>query len=186
MLCGAKHACLKAYFNNQDGTLISRIKAQGPESVIIHLGQGDLWDKTEGDRILDYFKKIAWDVLEDTNTRVCFSLIIPLNGYPRTNSVIKQINTLVAEFVADVRKDPKYKDRIFTSCNNSLSSPIISSWGSSEEWRKIKLNAHGQNILWIKLKDSLNRSLNPLVHRSQQSHNRRNFSRNRYEDGRQY
>ena len=160
----------------QDGTMLSRIKTEVPETVLIHLGQGDLWDKTEGNRIVENYKHIAWNILENTNTKVCFSLIIPLNGYPEMNSVIKQINTLVAEFVSVVRKDPKYNSRIFTSNNNSLSSHIISSVGNSDKGQNIKLNARGQKLLWIKLKDAFNRSLDLLPHRSRQSFNSQNNS----------
>ena len=116
------------------------------------------------------------EYINQINTKVCFSLIIPLNGYPQMNSVIKQINTLVAEFVSVVRKDPKYNSRIFTSNNNSLSSHIISSVGNSDKGQNIKLNARGQKLLWIKLKDAFNRSLDLLPHRSRQSFNSQNSS----------
>ena len=166
MTC-CKTRTLKALL--QDGTLVTRIRSQAPETVFIHLGQGDLWDKTEGGIIVDYFKQIVWKILENTSTKVCLSLIIPINGLPQMNSVIKQVNTSVANFVSDVRRDPKYKDRVFTSNNNSLSGYIMSFKGNNGEGPLLKLNVRGQKIFWLRLKDSLNRSLNLALPQRRQS-----------------
>lgn len=145
----------------QDGSLLSKIKAQTPETVFIHLGQGDLWTGASGDTVLDYYKQVCWKLLENTSTKICFSLMIPLNGSPRMNSVINQINKFLSDFVSDVRKDSRYnyKDRIFTSNNNSLSSQIIYSQLADSSGNKIKLSERGEKLLWLKLKDALNRTL---------------------------
>ena len=133
----------------QDGSLISRIRSEAPEVVFIHLGQGDLWDKREGDIIVDYFKQIVWKILKDTNTKVCLSLIIPVNGFPQMNSVIMQVNTFVANFMTDVRRDQKYRYRVFTSNNNSLSGYIISTLG--QEGPQLKLNNRCQKLICLRL-----------------------------------
>ena len=99
---------------------------------------------------------------------------------PQMNSIINQINTIVATFVSDVRRNPKYRDRLFTSNKKSLSGYILSSKGENEARPSLTLNERGKKLLWLRLKDALNRSLNLVPpKRRQQSRNANvNFPRN--------
>ena len=60
----------------KNGNLISRIKAVKPETVVIHVGFGDVLCNTEGNTLINNFKKIIYNVLENTSTKLCVSLII--------------------------------------------------------------------------------------------------------------
>ncbi|KAL5247950.1 hypothetical protein ACHWQZ_G017200 [Mnemiopsis leidyi] len=102
------------------GSLTSKINALSPEVVYLHIGFGDLLNKTEGDSITDMYKQLTYKLLESTKAKICISLMIPVLGYPKTNSTLKQINKIVSDFITQLRNQPKYGKRIFTSNNDAL------------------------------------------------------------------
>ena len=138
--------------------MISRIKAVKPETVVIHVGFGDVLCNTEGNTLINNFKKIIYNVLENTSTKLCVSLMIPVPGYPETNSRLRQINTSLREFISCERTSHKYKDRLFTTNNDSLGGYIERRINDSGK-ACIQLSERGQSRLWLRLRDSLQRSV---------------------------
>ena len=139
------------------GSLTSKINALSPEVVYLHIGFGDLLNKTEGDSITDMYKQLTYKLLESTKAKICISLMIPVLGYPKTNSKLKQINKIVSDFITQLRNQPKYGKRIFTSNNDALGGFINRTTGLNGV--TVALNEHGQRKLWLKLRDCLQRSL---------------------------
>lgn len=139
------------------GSLISKINALSPEVVYLHIGFGDLLNKTEGDSITDMYKQLTYKLLESTKAKICISLMIPVLGYPKTNSKLKQINKIVSDFITQLRNQPKYGKRIFTSNNDALGGFINRTTGLNGV--TVALNERGQKKLWLKLRDCLQRSL---------------------------
>ena len=139
------------------GSLISKINALSPEVVYLHIGFGDLLNKTEGDSITDMYKQLIYKLLESTKAKICISLMIPVLGYPKTNSKLKQINKIVSDFITQLRNQPKYGKRIFTSNNDALGGFINRTTGLHGV--TVALNERGQKNLWIKMRDCLQRSL---------------------------
>ena len=152
------------------GTLVSKIKALSPEIIYLHVGFGDLINKTKGDTIVDMYKQLIYKLLETSEVKICMSLMIPVLGYPETNSKLKQINRCVSDFISQVRNQPKYRNRIFTSNNDVIGGFINRAVGS--KGATVNLSEQGQKKMWIKIKDCLQRSLGitPLrQHRKRES-----------------
>ena len=159
----------------REGTLVSKVKARKPEVVFIHTGFGDLLDKTTaGEDLLDNYKQLVYNLLENTTTRVCISTMIPVTGYPQLNSKLRQINTLISEFISQLRKQQKYKNRVYTTNNDSLGGYIDRSTGSNGV--SIVLSERGKKLFVLRVKDSLQRSLGiiPDRPRSESHDNTRN------------
>ncbi|XP_063692817.1 uncharacterized protein LOC134824771 [Bolinopsis microptera] len=154
----------------KNGNLISRIKAVKPETVVIHVGFGDVLCNTEGNIITNNFKKIIYNVLENTSTKLCVSLMIPVPGYPETNSRLRQINNTLREFISCERTSHKYKDRLFTTNNDSLGGYIERKIDDNGK-ASIQLSERGQSRLWLRLRDSLQRSVG-IQTPSKQTNNR--------------
>ena len=160
------------------GTLASKVKALSPEIIYLHVGFGDLINKTKGDTIVDMYKQLIYKLLETSEVKICMSLMIPVLGYPETNSKLKQINRCVSDFISQVRSQPKYWNRIFTSNNDAVGGFINRAMGS--KGATVNLSEHGKKKMWIKIKDCLQRSLGHTPLR--QNHKRESTSNNtRYE-----
>ena len=139
------------------GTLFSKIKASSPEIIYLHVGFGDLINKTKGDTIVDMYKQLIYKLLENSEVKICMSLMIPVLGYPETNSKLKQINRCVSDFISQVRNQPKYRNRIFTGNNDVIGGFVNRAVGS--KGATVNLSEQGQKKMWIKIKDGLQRSL---------------------------
>ena len=155
------------------GALVSKIKASKPEIIYLHAGFGDLLNKTKGDSIVEMYKQLIYKLLETSEVKICISLMIPVLGYPETNSKLKQINKCVSDFISQVRNQPKYTNRIFTSNNDVVGGFINRSVGP--KGATVNLSDRGQKKMWIKVKDCLQRSLG---HTPLRQHHRRNSTRN--------
>ena len=64
-------------------------------NIYLHVGFGDLINKTKGDTIVDMYKQPIYKLLETSEVKICMSLMEPVQGYPETNSKLKQINRCV-------------------------------------------------------------------------------------------
>ena len=66
-------------------------------------------------------KQIINSMLEQTNIKVCVSLVIPGDGqYPRLDREIDTLNRHTSDFITNLRRNSDYRDRIFTANNNRL------------------------------------------------------------------
>ena len=141
----------------REGTLSSKTTASSSEVVYIHAGFGDLLDKTEGDDLIDQFKQLINKLLEDIKARVCISTMIPVPGYPQFNSKLRQINTKVSDFISELGKQQKYRNRVLTNINDSLGGYINRKTCPGRT--SISLSKRGQKLLLLGVKDGLQRSL---------------------------
>ena len=143
-----------------DGSLLRRIKDLKPEILYLHIGAGDLFDGRDYERLVDSFKDLIWQILHNTESKICISLLIPIIGYPTLNEQISRVNSALTGFISDLRTEEKYKSRVFTTNNNSLSKYICR--GVDDKGVAVTLTEHGQMKLWLHLKDSFNRALGKI------------------------
>ncbi|KAL5255208.1 hypothetical protein ACHWQZ_G014597 [Mnemiopsis leidyi] len=157
------------------GSLISKINALSPEIVYLHIGFDDLLNRTEGNSIIDMYKQLIYKLLESSKAKICISLMIPVLGYPESNSRLKQINKIVSDFITQLRNQTRYEDRIFTGNNDSLSGFVNKT--SGPHGVTVALNERGQKKLFIKMRDCLQRSLGHMNPRRNKG-GRTDYSRN--------
>ena len=161
----------------QSGSMISKIKALKSESTILHVGHHDLWDGISPEDVLNDVKQIIYKVLESTNTKLCVSLVIPVTAHKHVNNRIKIYNNDLARFISTVRKNSSYRDRLYTTDNRKLTDHVTKSVGAYGS--EVKLNDKGENILWLMLRDSIDRTLGKDPYHEQQRDSYRNKYVNR-------
>ncbi len=148
-------ASLHAVSKSRD--LAHKIVRLNPEVVFLHVGQVDALSKSAGNNVVEELNNLIKNILTNTKTKLCVSLIIPVLGLPQKASVIRQINREVAAIVSELRKSEENKTRIFTSNNDALSGYVTGS--VNKHGFAISLNDRGQRKLWLLLKDGLSRAL---------------------------
>ena len=149
--------------------IIEKLTELKSEMVILHAGHRDLWQGNRVQDVTDNYKYLVTQLAEKTNVRICVSLIIPTGRhYPGFNEKVKSVNEFVSSLISDLRARGEYKNRIFTANNDRLQHYVVRSTG--ENGIRMKLNSRGKNILWLKLQDSMERTLNMRyrVHKKQQ------------------
>ena len=139
----------------KNGSLISTIKFFNPEMIFIHLGINDVKSGIPFQDFKENFKRLISLVLEKTTCKLCFSLIIPIPGYPNLNTKIKFANQRMAEIITEIRKQDRYENRLYTAANDGIGGYLeryVSNNGES-----LRLSPRGQAKLWLRLRDSINR-----------------------------
>ena len=161
----------------QSGSMVSKIKALKPESTILHIGHRDLWDGKTPEDVLNDVKQIVYKVMENTSTKLCISLVIPVTAHSFLNQQIKSYNEDLARFIGSVRRNSDYSNRLFTTDNRKLTDYLKKSVGTHGS--EVKLTDKGENILWLLLKDSFDRSLGRYRrYETQRDSYRRSYNRN--------
>ena len=102
------------------------------------------------------FDKIMWYLLEETETSICFSSIIPTKNCNSLNKAIDEINSSVKSLVTDVRAmNHLHKTCLFTYNNVYVSyHNNISSSGTSTTLSEI-----GKLTMWKRLGDAIRKTL---------------------------
>ena len=96
-------------------------------------------------------KQIINSMLEQTNIKVCVSLVIPGDRqYPRLDREIDILLTYL-------RRNSNYMDRIFTANNNRLRKFMCKN--VSTQGTQLILSNRGKKLLWLRLRDNIERSL---------------------------
>jgi hypothetical protein len=151
------------------GGLVSKIKNLKPEVVAIHTGFQDLhWHKISADDLLNKYKQLIYKILEGTTAKLCISLIVPIPGQPRLDEEIDKFNSLMLSFLATLRLDAKYRNRVFSSCNKRLGGFITRETG--KHGIRLFLSERGLRKAWLILRDSLQWCLNIKGARERKSH----------------
>ena len=157
-----------------DTSLPSKINKICPEVVYLHVGQADILNKSEGNKVVDCMKRLIRSLMASTNAKLCISLIIPLSNHvPQVQSITRQVNRELANFVSDLRKNTKGEAKIFTQNNDALGGFIQRTIG--KHGVTVSLNERGQRKMWLHLKDALIRILRDVSKgRSSERNNRSN------------
>ena len=144
------------------GSLISKIRSFKPAVVVLHVGFGDLYDGEHIDEVITSYKKIIYDILERTSTKVCISHMIPTPELRELDQKIFEVNRAVSSFVSGLRVNGDYRERAFSTYNNNLGKHITTSISASNN-RRVTLEEHGQLKLWLSLRDSISRALGLII-----------------------
>jgi len=148
----------------KNGNVTSSVTNIKPDMVFIHTGILDLWNGRLTEDVLNDFKQIIWNVLEETKAKICISLLIPCTDHKKLNERIKQLNQGLSAFVYGLRKQLSYRSRVFTTNNDKLTNFITKTVGPNGEC--LVLSEHGEKILWLKLRDSIARVTEPWTTRT--------------------
>ena len=150
------------------GSLISKIKHIKPSVLVMHMGYGDILAGDDSESIIDNFKVVIYDILEKTESKLCISQIIPIKDNQNQSRKIDFINETISTFLSELRTQSKFKNRVFTSNNTKIGGFTKSSVGPNG--RSTEIDAHGLAILWLNLRECINRSLgiqtNPRIKRN--------------------
>ena len=141
----------------QSGCVTRKIKQLKPAVTVLHIGHQDLWDGKSVDDVLESIKILTHKVLEETETRLCISLVIPVSGYSQLTEKINDFNWRVSRFIRTTRSILKYQDRLYSTDNNRLGDYTKRSVGATGV--EMKLNERGNELLWLRLRDSIDRTL---------------------------
>ena len=105
------------------------------------------------------FEKIMWYLLEETETQITFSTIIPTSNSNHLNSKIEEINILIETMISNARAGNHYnQDCLFTYNNNSVK------YHNKSLPDGVKLTELGQKIMWRRLNDGLRKTLRIFRH----------------------
>ena len=158
-------------------SLQSKINKVHPEVIFLHVGQADLLNKTEGNKVVADLKYMIDTLSVTTTAKICTSLIIPLEVVPQVKSVITQVNREIANYITDLREKEGGKEKFFTQSNDELRVLIRKSTGS--HGIVVSLTDRGQKKLWLHLKDALNRCMKITTRQNSAEVSRNNSQRSR-------
>ena len=136
--------------------LMSEIKSFNPEIIFIHLGINDIKRGLTFPTFIRNFKSILRLALEETNCKICYSLIIPTPGNPNLNTRIQATNKYMGDFIKWLREENYYEDRICTVGNDNLSGYLERY--VTKDGEALRLSPRGLAKLWLRCRDALNRT----------------------------
>ena len=136
--------------------LMSEIKSFNPEIIFIHLGINDIKRGLTFPTFIRNFKSILRSALEETNCKICYSLIIPTPGNPNLNTKIQAANKYMGDFIKWLREENYYEDRICTVGNDNLSGYLERY--VTKDGEALRLSPRGLAKLWLRFRDALNRT----------------------------
>ena len=143
---------------NEMRTILHKIKETKSELVFLHAGHKDLWIGNKTNAITTDFKQIISWLLERSEAKVCVSLIIPGDGqYRKLDEEVSTVNRFISDHITSLRKDSKNMNRIFTANNNRLREFMSKSIGP--QGTQLTLSNRGKKLLYLKMRDSIERSL---------------------------
>ena len=141
----------------ETNNITRKIAETRSHTVFIHSGFHDLWSGDNVDDVINNYKRLVYDLPEKTSAIICISLIIPGSKYyPKLESEVNSINTWIFSFISNLRSHNKYQNRIYTANNNRLKDFMSRSVGPNGI--AMVLNERGKKLLWLKLKDALERT----------------------------
>ena len=69
----------------KDNRFKNKLRALSPECIFIHVGLKDILDRRKVNDIRKCFEDLIWYLLEETDAKICFSLIIPTRNSDSLN-----------------------------------------------------------------------------------------------------
>ena len=161
------------------GSIVNKIKQLQPEVAVFHLGYGDISKDIASDEIVSSYKKLIWDIVEKTDTKICISLMLPVPGLTKHNAKVKEINAQVQGFISSQIKRSDLRNRLFTSNNARLEAHMGTEMSPTYSRLIPALSDRGHKIMWLILRDSINRSLGlPIKPREITNNNSRTPGKN--------
>lgn len=161
------------------GSIVNKIKQLQPGVAVFHLGYGDISKDIASDEIVSSYKKLIWDIVEKTDTKICISLMLPVPGLTKHNAKVKEINAQVQGFISSQIKRSDLRNRLFTSNNARLEAHMGTEMSPTYSRLIPALSDRGHKIMWLILRDSINRSLGlPIKPREITNNNSRTRGKN--------
>ena len=140
--------------------ILSKITETKSDLVFLHTGFKDLWSGNKAGETAEDLKQVLSWLLERSEAQICVSLVIPGDGqYAELDKEVKILNRTITDHITELRKYDKYKNRVITINNNRLREFMSKCVGP--QGTQLVLSSRGKNLLWLRLRDGLNRSLNP-------------------------
>ena len=138
--------------------ILNKISDQKSDLLLLHVGHKDLWSGSKPHEVIKDIKQIISGLLEQSKIKVCVSLIIPGDGqYPKLDEEIRTVNRSLSDHITNLRKDTVYRNRIYTANNNRLIEFMSKKTGP--QGTRLTLSTRGKKLLWLRLRDSIDRSL---------------------------
>ena len=139
------------------------IKRYRPGSIVLHVGKQDIINRLRNNQscqgAMDQFKTLIKKILMNTPSKLCVSLLIPTPSLTNLNTRIADWNKELGKFITELRKEPRFRSRIFT-INHARLGEHTTTQTSEDSGIKSTLTEHGEKKLWLNLRDGLNRSTN--------------------------
>ena len=162
----------------KNDNIIGKVRKLKPEAIFIHAGLKELWSGRSPEDTLHDMKKLVNDLLRQSTARICISPVIPVTGYPNLNGKISSLNEGISSFVTELRTRNDLRTRIYTQDNNKLAgylSRVVTETGMS-----VELFGRGVTLLWLNIRDGLNRIFTPEQIQSiaQRQHYKEGHTRN--------
>ena len=151
------------------------LKRLKPECIYIHTGINDFLYKKTG--LVGHVKELYLHLLKTTAAQICFSALIPSSNDYYINDRIRIVNEETRNHITWLHNHkPEVKDRIFTFTNEKIGDQSTYSPSTG-----FKLSQRGQNMLWLRLREGLRKTLR-LPRLSYHEGNKARRSTNRYCD----
>ena len=165
--------------------VIEKILDEKSDLIIVHAGHKDLWNGHKSRDLIDDLSHIIDELLQLTKATICISLIIPGDGqYPKLEQEVETVNRAVGKYISNIRKDKKLSYRIFTTNNDRLKEFMSKHVGPNGT--QLRLSTRGKKMLWLRLRDSMARSLKPVEYQRHNSEGgteaRETYRRKTWED----
>ena len=140
------------------GNIASKVQQTKSDMVYCHLGNAELWLRENPEDVVNSMKMLIWKILEQTQSKICISLAIPLKPFPNIYGLVTRYNFLLSQFIESVRDQRKYRSRIITQNNNRVTSHVTRTIGPKAGFSP-RISEVGKNILWSKLREGMERTL---------------------------
>ena len=138
------------------GSLLRKVKELEPAAIAVHLGFGDIWKGIDPEEIVNCYRKLIWDLVDNCDAKICISDIIPVPGLVTHDAKIKEVNEHLRGFITHVRKiRPDLRQRIFTSNNSKLGQHMGTEMSATSNKQIPKLTERGQKLMWLILRDGI-------------------------------
>ena len=149
------------------------IKSFRPRSIVLHVGREDiigcLRQGTPCTKSLSQLKSLVGGILENTPSNLCVSLPVPAPSLPPLNTRITNWIEEMRAHITELRKNPLLRNRVFTTDNTRLGEHTKTETAGDGSIRSV-LTQHGENKLWMNLRDGMNRMSNPSTQSRRYKH----------------
>ena len=138
--------------------LMSKLKKVEPALSVIHLGFGDIWKGSTVEDIVESYKKLIWNLLNNTSSTICVSMLIPTPEMNRFREKIELINRALSEFLTSIRENRDDLRRRIYTINNRVLGQYLTTGRNSKGQAIPQLSDRGEMTKWLILRNGMNRA----------------------------